>query len=48
MLQHLEKSRTITMTKENIEEEETSFDDSEIYAGCDEYGNRITEINKEL
>lgn len=48
MLQHIEKSRTVTMIKENIEEEESSLDDSDIYAGFDEYGNRITRINKEL
>ena len=33
MLQHIEKSRTVTMIKENIEEEESSLDDSDIYAG---------------
>ena len=30
------------MIKENIEEEETSLDDSDSYAGFDEYGNWIT------
>ena len=48
MLQHIEKSRTVRMIKENIAEEETSLDDSDIYAGFDEYGNGITEVNKEL
>ena len=48
MLQHIEKSRTVTMIKENIEEEESSLDDSDIYAGFDEYSNGITEVNKEL
>ena len=44
MLQHIEKSRTVTLIKENIEEEEKSLDDSDIYVGLDEYSNRITEI----
>ena len=44
MLQHIKKSRTVTLIKGNMEEEKKSLDDSDIYVGFDEYSNRITEI----
>ena len=45
ILQHIERSSKPTNVEE-IEEEE-NLDDSDIYAGFDEYGNRIEEFDGE-
>ena len=47
MFQHIERSSKAINVKEKIEEEETSLDDSDIYAGFDEHGNRIEEVDCE-
>ena len=47
MFHPLKRSRKIINVEDNYEEEETNLDDSDIYAGFDEYGNRIEEIDCE-
>ena len=46
MLKHLEKSNKNIKIKE-ISETEHSYDNYDIYTGCDEDGNRITEWDGE-